>query len=167
MTNNAVCTLYPKLCRLGFPYWSAVWEEDLYSGAPYLYTAFIRFILSAYPHALFLFAQKHSWFLLESSDVRLISVIIRLLAVEGPYKVVISLSQFEQRRFANVKATMCLELLRILQQNNSQKPQKFIRTPPLHHLPTLAYKHMNADLIEFRHLVHTRALELNRLHRTP
>lgn len=165
MSNSTVCTLYSKLCHLGFPYWSAVSEEDLYFGAPYLYTAFIRFILYAHRDALLFFTRKHSWFLIESSDVRLISVIFRLLKEEGHCSAGITLFQFEQRKFATAKANICLLLLNILKKAQSEhcvQRQTRVLTTRFSQDP---YETDSKDFIDLKRKIQQRANDLNTLSR--
>lgn len=164
MADNAVIALYSKLCRLGFPYWSAVSEKDLYSGAPYLFTDFIRFILNSYQGALLVLTQKYSWFLLELSDVRLISMIFRLLHEEGQYKVPITLSQFEQQRFANIKAKICIQLISILKQNEPLTRSTRTKIHRSLQISPHLYKNDKQDLIDLKQLVHIRSMELNKYH---
>lgn len=165
MSNNTVRTLYSKLCRLGFPYWSAVSEEDLYFGAPYLYTAFIRFILNAHRDALLFFTRKYSWFLIESSDVRLISVIFRLLKEEGHCTAGITLFQFEQQKFTVAKANICLQLLSILKKAqlvHCSERQTHVLTACISQYP---YEKDCRDFIDLKKKIKQRAKDLNTLSR--
>eukprot|EP00796_Vickermania_ingenoplastis_P003709 gene3709-2609_t len=113
--RNTLNQLYVQLCKLGFPYWGSVDEADYLEGDPGLYATFLRFIFQCYPQETLQLARKHSWFLLERTPTRLAAVACRLLHEEYGHHIPMTAAQFAQKhKFACAKASVCLQLMRVL-----------------------------------------------------
>lgn len=116
--------LHGKLSKLGFPWWAAVRETDFIQGDPHLYSVFFRFILCRFNIAAAGLTKKYPWFLIENSDVRLASVVLKMLREEGISGICLSVTQFQQKKFAVYKARVCLELISLLHKLEEKKTPK-------------------------------------------
>lgn len=113
--------LHGQLSRLGFSTWQHVTEHEIFSGCPRVYSLFLRFILSRYPHATCLLLEHYDWFIVEADDAALGGSVLRLLSCTSSTTRRLTAAQFEKRQFSYLKMQLCLDLIKLLASIDAKK----------------------------------------------
>nr|CCC92461.1 unnamed protein product [Trypanosoma congolense IL3000] len=109
--------LQQKLHAVGFDAWDTINEADVYSGHPHCYALFMRSMLCGFPDVAAALLRKYPWFCIEGGDEALASSVFRILFQEYGYKPKISTLQFRAKKFAHLKANICLDMFDLLKQS--------------------------------------------------
>ncbi|CCW70832.1 unnamed protein product [Phytomonas sp. Hart1] len=157
--------LHKKLTKMGFAAWKTITEKDIFSGNPYVYSNFVRFIFTHFASVTAELMKKHDWFVIESNDVALGKAFIRLLNNEFGFISPITPTQYAKRQFSHAKMHLCLALIKFLSKAGSKV------TPPHHGViskrETIPNRAFLIDIIECQEaeLIRERRSALNRMPR--